>query len=139
MTDAIAELEAMGRAARAASRRLAYLATDIKNSALHNIAADLLSRKDEILAANKVDYQKAEVSGMSAALLDRLMLDAGRLEAIAGDVRAVADLPDPVGEIFDMRTMPSGLQMGRKRVPLGVIAAIYESRPTSPWTYPSSA
>jgi glutamate-5-semialdehyde dehydrogenase len=129
MKSAIAELEAKGRAARAASRRLAYLATDIKNQALHNIADDLLARKDEILAANQIDYKEGEASGMSAALLDRLMLDPSRLEAIAQDVRAVAALPDPVGDIFDMRTLPNGLQVGKKRVPLGVIGAIYESRP----------
>jgi len=129
MTSPIEELEAKGRAARAAARRLAYLSTDIKNQALHNIADDLLARKDEVLAANQIDYKEGEASGMNAAMLDRLMLDPGRLEAIAGDVRAVAALPDPVGEIFDMRTLPNGLQVGKKRVPLGVIGAIYESRP----------
>jgi len=129
MKSAVEELEAKGRAARAASHRLAYLSTDIKNKALHNIADDLLARKDEVLSANQTDYKDGEVSGMSAAMLDRLMLDSSRLEAIAQDVRAVATLPDPVGEIFDMRTMPNGLQIGKKRVPLGVIGAIYESRP----------
>jgi glutamate-5-semialdehyde dehydrogenase len=129
MTSAVEALEAKGRAARAAAHRLAYLATDIKNQALHNIADDLLARKDEILAANRIDYKEGEASGMSDALLDRLMLDSGRLEAIARDVRTVAALPDPVGEIFDMRTLPNGLQVSRKRVPIGVIGAIYESRP----------
>jgi glutamate-5-semialdehyde dehydrogenase len=129
MKSAIEELEAKGRAAKAASRRLAYLPTGIKNQALHNIADDLLARKDEILAANKIDYQDGEASGMNAAMLDRLMLDSGRLEAIAQDVRAVATLADPVGDIFDMRTLPNGLQVGKKRVPLGVIGTIYESRP----------
>jgi glutamate-5-semialdehyde dehydrogenase len=129
MTSAIEELKAKGRAAREASRRLAYLSTDIKNKALLNIADDLLARKDDILAANRIDYQEGESSGMSAAMLDRLMLDTSRLTAIAGDVRTVAALPDPVGDIFDMRTMPNGLQIGKKRVPLGVIGAIYESRP----------
>jgi glutamate-5-semialdehyde dehydrogenase len=129
MKSAVEELEAKGRAAKAASRRLAYLSTDIKNQALHNIADDLLSRKDEILAANQIDYQQGEASGMNAAMLDRLMLDSSRLEAIAQDARTVAALPDPVGEIFDMRTLSNGLQVSRKRVPLGVIGAIYESRP----------
>jgi glutamate-5-semialdehyde dehydrogenase len=129
MTSAIEELEEKGKAARAASRRLAYLSTDIKNQALRNIAGDLLARKDEILAANKKDYQSGESSGMSAALLDRLMLDESRLETIAQDTRAVAALPDPVGETFDMRTLPNGLQVGKRCVPLGVIGAIYESRP----------
>jgi len=129
MPTAIEELEAKGRAARAASHRLAYLATDIKNQALLNIADDITARKDEILAANQTDYKEGEASGMNAAMLDRLMLDSSRLEAIARDVRAVAALPDPVGEVFDMRTLPNGLQAGKRRVPLGVIGAIYESRP----------
>jgi glutamate-5-semialdehyde dehydrogenase len=126
---AIGELEAKAKAAKAASRRLAYLAAEVKNRALHNVSNDLSARKDEILAANKIDYHEAHTSGMNAAMLDRLMLDPGRLEAIAQDVLAVAALPDPVGEVFDMRTLPNGLQLSRKRVPLGVIGAIYESRP----------
>ena len=129
MKSAIEELEAKGRAAKAASRRMAYLSTEVKNKALHNIADDLLAKQDEILAANKIDYHEAHNSGMSAAMLDRLMLSPERLESIAQDVLAVAALPDPVGEVFDMRTLPNGLQIGRKRVPLGVIGAIYESRP----------
>jgi len=129
MTTGVEELEAKARAAKVASHRLAYLSTDVKNKALHNISHDLLAKTDEILAANQVDYKEAEASGMSAAMLDRLMLDSSRLEAIAQDVLTVAALPDPVGEVFDMRTLPNGLQVGRKRVPLGVIGAIYESRP----------
>lgn len=129
MESAIAELEAKGRAAKAASRHLAYLSTDIKNKALQNISHTLLTEKDKILAANQRDYKEAEASGMSAAMLDRLMLNSSRLEAIAQDVLAVAALPDPVGEIFDMHTQPNGLQIGKKRVPLGIIGAIYESRP----------
>ncbi|HEX74081.1 MAG TPA: glutamate-5-semialdehyde dehydrogenase [Dehalococcoidia bacterium] len=129
MKSAIEELEAKARAAKAASRRMAYLSAEVKNKALHNIADDLLVKKDEILAANKLDYQEAQASGMSAAMLDRLLLDSSRIEAIAQDVMAVAALPDPVGEVFDMRTMPNGLQIGKKRVPLGVMGAIYESRP----------
>ena len=129
MKSAIAELDAKGRAAKEASKRLAYLATGIKNRALHNISRDLLARKSEILAANKEDYKEAEASGMNAAMLDRLVLNDSRIEAIAGDVLNVAALPDPVGEVFDMRTQPNGLLIGKKRVPLGVIGAIYESRP----------
>jgi len=129
MTSSIEELETKGKAAKAASRRMAYLSTEVKNKALHNVADDLLAKKDKILAANKTDYHEALNSGMSEAMLDRLMLSQERLEAIAQDVLAVAALPDPVGEVFDMRTLPNGLQIGRKRVPLGVIGAIYESRP----------
>jgi len=129
MKSAIEELEEKGRAAKAASRRMAYLSAEVKNQALHNVADDLLAKKDEILAANKIDYHEAHTSGMSMAMLDRLLLSSSRLESIAQDVLAVAALPDPVGEVFDMRTLPNGLLIGRKRVPLGVIGAIYESRP----------
>ncbi|MEE9399482.1 MAG: glutamate-5-semialdehyde dehydrogenase [Dehalococcoidales bacterium] len=129
MKSAIEKLEVKGRAAKAASHRMAYLPSDIKNNTLHNISGDLLARKDEILSSNQIDYKEGEASGMSTAMLDRLMLNASRLESIAHDVLAVAALPDPIGEIFDMRTMPNGLQIGKKRVPLGVIGAIYESRP----------
>jgi glutamate-5-semialdehyde dehydrogenase len=129
MKSAIEELEAKGKAVKAASRHMAYLSTEVKNKTLHNIADDLLAKKDEILAANEIDYHEAHNSGMSVAMLDRLMLSPERLEAIAQDVLAVTALPDPIGEVFDMRTLPNGLQIGRKRVPLGVIGAIYESRP----------
>ena len=129
MPTAIEQLQAKGNAAKAAAHRLAYLATDIKNKALLNIAGDLLAKTDGILAANKKDYDAAKTSGMGAALLDRLMLDKSRLEAVAQDTRAVAALPDPVGETFEMRTLPNGLQVSKRRVPLGVIGAIYESRP----------
>ena len=129
MKSAVEELKEKGRAAKAASRRMAYLSTEVKNQALHNIADGLLAKKAEILSANQIDYREAEASGMNAAMLDRLMLSSARLESMAQDVLAVAALPDPVGEVFDMRTLPNGLLIGRKRVPLGVIGAIYESRP----------
>jgi len=129
MATVIKELEAKGKAAKAAARRLAYLSTEIKNNALANIAEGLSAARDKILEANRTDYKEAEASGMNAAMLDRLLLTPDRLEAMAQDVLAVAALPDPVGEVFDMRTLPNGLMTGRKRVPLGVIGAIYESRP----------
>jgi glutamate-5-semialdehyde dehydrogenase len=129
MTSAVEQLQNKGKAAKAAAHRLAFVSTDTKNKALLNIADDLLAGKDAILAANKKDYDAAKASGMGAALLDRLMLDESRLEAIAADTRAVAALPDPVGETYEMRTLPNGLKIGKKRVPLGVIGAIYESRP----------
>jgi glutamate-5-semialdehyde dehydrogenase len=116
ISSSVTTLKAKGRAAKEASRKLAYVSTDIKNKALLNIAADLLKKKDEILAANKMDFKEGEASGLGAAMLDRLMLDEKRLEGIAADTRAVAALPDPVGEVFDMRTMPNGLH-GKKRVP----------------------
>ncbi len=129
MKSAVEELEAKGRAAKAASKRMAYLPTEVKNKALHHISRDLLARKSEILAANQIDYKAAEASGMGTAMLDRLMLNASRLEGIAQDVLTVAALLDPVGEVFDMRTLPNSLLVGKKRVPIGVIGAIYESRP----------
>ena len=129
MQSAVTELEEKGKAAKAASRRLAFLDTEVKNKALLSIADALVARQEETLEANKLDYEESEASGMSAAMLDRLMLSPSRLEAIAGDVRTAATLPDPVGEVLEERTLPNGLQLSKKRVPLGVIGAIYESRP----------
>ncbi len=123
------EAEAKAGAARAASKRLAYLSTAIKNKALLAIADALVAREKDILAANSKDYAEGEKAGMSAAMLDRLLLNTERIKGMAADVRTVAALPDPVGEVFEMRTLPNGLQVGKKRVPLGVICAIYESRP----------
>jgi len=129
MNSAINELKAKAKAAKRAAQKLAYLSTEVKNKALKGIADALLAQQDKILAANRIDCQEAEASGMNAAMLDRLVLNPSRLEGIASDVITVAALPDPTGEIFDMRTLPNGLIIGRKRVPLGVIGAIYESRP----------
>ena len=129
MDTAIKELKEKGQAAKEASRRLGQLSAEVKNRALASISAGLISSKDEILSANEIDYREAEVSGMDSAMLDRLKLTSDRLESIAQDVLSVAALPDPVGEVFDMRTLPNGLLIGRKRVPFGVIGAIYESRP----------
>jgi len=129
MKSAIKELEEKGKAAKAASRKLAFLSTEVKNKALLNIAEALIDKQDEILTANKIDYKEAKASGMSESMLDRLMLSPSRLEGIAQDTKTVAALPDPVGEMLEMRTLPNGLQIGKKRVPLGVIGAIYESRP----------
>jgi glutamate-5-semialdehyde dehydrogenase len=129
MKSAIRELEEMGRAAKAASKKLAFLPTEAKNKALLFIADALIDKLNEILIANKIDYEKAKAAEMSAAMLDRLMLSPSRLEGMAEDVKTVAALPDPVGEEFEMRTLPNGLQISKRRVPLGVIGAIYESRP----------
>ncbi|HEX79217.1 MAG TPA: glutamate-5-semialdehyde dehydrogenase [Dehalococcoidia bacterium] len=123
------ELEQKAKAAKAVSKRMSYLSTEIKNKALCNIADDLSAKKDDILAANKLDYEAAKNSGMSDAMLDRLLLTSERLQAMAQDVFTVAALPDPVGEVLEMRTLPNGLMIGKKKVPLGVIGAIYESRP----------
>ncbi len=127
--DPVAALKAKGQAAKAASHKLAYVSAEVKNRALANISRDLQARQEAILIANRKDLDEARRTGMGTAMLDRLLLNTSRLEGMASDVLAVAALPDPVGEVFDMRTMPNGLLIGGKRVPLGVIGAIYESRP----------
>jgi len=129
MKTAIDELEKKAKAAKEAARKLAHLPTEVKNKALIDIAESLISRQDEILEANRLDCEEAKASGMDDAMLDRLMLNSSRLQAMAQDVRTVASLPDPVGEAFDTRVLPNGLRIERRRVPLGVIGAIYESRP----------
>jgi glutamate-5-semialdehyde dehydrogenase len=123
------ELRAKCLEAKEASRRMVYLSTEIKNCALCQIADDLIKEAGSIIKANKADYKEAEASGMNKAMLDRLLLTQERIEAMAQDVLTIVSLPDPVGEMFDMRTMANGLIIGRKRVPLGVIGAVYESRP----------
>jgi len=129
MDAATEALNAKGKAAKAAAHKLAYVSAEVKNRALANISADLIAKKDAILAANQMDMSAAKASGMGEAMLDRLLINASRLEGMSKDVMTVAALPDPVGEVFDMKTLPNGLLIGRKRVPLGVIGAIYESRP----------
>ncbi len=124
-----AELENKAKAVKAASKRMANIATPVKNQALKNIAADLISKCDDILSANKIDYSEAEASGMNKAMLDRLLLTEDRLQGMAKDVLTVAALPDPIGEVMEMRTLDNGMMICKKRVPLGVIGAIYESRP----------
>ena len=125
----INELVEKARQAKAASKKLAFTPTKIKNNALAAISQALLDREDMILHDNQKDYKEAEASGMSEAMLDRLMLNSGRLKGISDDVKTVAALPDPVGEVIEERTLPNGLLLSKRRVPLGVIGAIYESRP----------
>ena len=129
MTTTASDLHAQGAAAKEASRKLARLSSAVKNQALHNVARDLLAREADVLAANARDIDAGRRAGLSEAVLDRLLLTRDRLEGIAADAQQVSLLPDPIGEVFEMRTLPNGLQVGRKRVPLGVIAAVYESRP----------
>jgi glutamate-5-semialdehyde dehydrogenase len=125
----INELQEKARQAKTASKKLSFTPTRVKDEALLAIAQALLDKEDIILHNNEKDYKEAGASGMSAAMLDRLMLDSQRLKGISEDVKTVAALPDPVGEIIDQRTLPNGLLLSKKRVPLGVIGAIYESRP----------
>ena len=117
------------RAARAAARELARATTAAKNLALETTAAQLLERRVEIMRANEEDLRAARTNALPDALLDRLELTAARLENMADGLRQVVALPDPVGEILELRRRPSGIQVGRMRVPLGVVGVIYEARP----------
>lgn len=112
-----------------ASRVMMNVSTEQKNKALEKIADHLWSERKEILAANAQDGSAARSAGISSALLDRLLLDEKRLSAIVEDLRNVAKLPDPVGEIFEAQEMPNGLSVYKQRVPLGVLGVIYEARP----------
>ncbi|MFA7439704.1 MAG: glutamate-5-semialdehyde dehydrogenase [Sphingomonadaceae bacterium] len=119
----------MGARARAAARVLATTPTEKKAAALRAAASAIRARTDAILAANAQDMAAGRANGLSAALLDRLLLDDGRIAAIAAGVDAVAGLPDPVGEVMAEWDRPNGLHIARVRVPLGVVGIIYESRP----------
>jgi glutamate-5-semialdehyde dehydrogenase len=119
----------LGRRARAASRRLATASTEEKNEGLLTAADLLVERAPEVLAANRADLDAAERDGMEAGPLDRLRLTEPRLEGMATGLRKVAALPDPVGEVLDGWRRPNGLEIRRVRVPLGVVAIIYENRP----------
>ncbi|MDE3094441.1 MAG: glutamate-5-semialdehyde dehydrogenase [Chloroflexota bacterium] len=129
MTTTASEIEQKAREAKAAARRLATLSTEVKNAALNALADALGARAAEVLAANAADLERGRADGLSASVLDRLTLTEARLRGIADDVRNVARLPDPVGEMLEMRTLPNGLLVGKMRVPFGVIGAIYENRP----------
>ncbi len=115
--------------ARSASRTLAALDTHVKNAALTAIADALIARTPEILAANALDLEAGRENGLSSALMDRLGLDEARIAAMADGVRAIVALPDPVGEVIDGVRLPNGLDKLQVRVPLGVIAVVYEARP----------
>ncbi len=119
----------MGRKARAASRELVKLSTDQKNTILCAMADGVVARQEAILEANAKDLAQAESNGLSKAMIDRLMLNPKRLEAIAEALREVAALPDPVGEQLAEWTRPNGLHIQKVRVPIGVIGIIFESRP----------
>jgi glutamate-5-semialdehyde dehydrogenase len=137
VTDAAATAVATSRpsvadvclAAREASRALAALPTGVKDAALRAIADALEARAPEILEANARDMQAGREAGLDAALLDRLALDAGRIASMAAGVRQIAALPDPVGEVIDGHRLPNGLDVRKIRVPLGVVAVVYEARP----------
>ena len=128
-TDIAAAMDAMGRAARAAAATLAETPTGAKNAALRAAAAALIADRAVILAANARDMDAARTQGSAKAMLDRLMLDEGRVRGIAKGMEDVAAMPDPVGAVIADWTRPNGLRIQRVRVPIGVIGVIFESRP----------
>ena len=119
----------MGQAARAASKSLAFASTAQKNAALYRVATGITDCQDEILDANSIDVEAAMSAGINEHIQDRLVLNSKRLSDISDAVQVIANLPDPVGEVIDRSTAPNGLEIERRRVPLGVIGVIYESRP----------
>ena len=119
----------LGKQARRASRQARALSTEQKNKALHSIAEIIQARRDVLVAANAEDVQAGRERGLSDAMLDRLILTPERIDGMLEGLRQVADLADPVGEITDLSYRPSGIQVGKMRVPLGVVGIIYESRP----------
>jgi len=119
----------LGQQARLASRKLAVASTGEKNTALLAMADAIVASKAALLKANAIDMQDGKAKGLDEALLDRLELNEARITAMAEGLGQIAALPDPVGEITDMNYRPSGIQVGKMRVPLGVVGIIYESRP----------
>ncbi len=119
----------MGRQARAAAYKLAQLSSDEKNAILREMAAAIRQRVPELLAANAKDLEAGRAKGLSNAMLDRLMLDEKRIEAMAAGIDQVATLPDPVGQVLDSWTRPNDIRIEQVRVPIGTIGIIYESRP----------
>ncbi len=117
------------RKAKQASRKLASLSTADKNKAIENIAVGIEKNREKIQEVNKKDIRAGRKQGLSDALLDRLALTPERIDSMIAGVRQIKQLPDPVGEVIDMKRRPNGLKIGRQRVPLGVIGIIYESRP----------
>jgi glutamate-5-semialdehyde dehydrogenase len=129
ITDIAIYMNDLGQRARIAARELARANTGQKNAALFAIAAELERQRETIIHANQIDLAAGATKGLDAALLDRLELTPARIDAMITGVREIAALPDPIGAITDLNNRPSGIQVGRMRVPLGVIGIIYESRP----------
>jgi glutamate-5-semialdehyde dehydrogenase len=127
--DVTAQVLAVARRAKEASRALAVATRGAKDAALHALADALVAQADAIVAANAEDLDRGRADGISDGLLDRLALTPARIEAIAGALREVAALPDPVGEVVRGSTLPNGLRMRQVRVPMGVVGMIYEARP----------
>jgi glutamate-5-semialdehyde dehydrogenase len=127
--DVLAYMQQLGRQAREASRATARASTAAKDKALLAMAAAIRAGSAGLLAANAADVAEARANGLDAAMIDRLTLTAKGVETMALGVEQVATLPDPIGEITDLKRRPSGIQVGRMRVPLGVVGIIYEARP----------
>ena len=127
--DIKAYMQQLGQAARAASRETAKADTHAKNLALTTIAQAIRREKAALLKANQADVEAARQNGMDSALLDRLILSGKSVSAMAEGLEQIAALPDPIGEISDLKYRPTGIQVGKMRVPLGVIGIIYEARP----------
>ena len=127
--DVAAQVEAKARAAKAAARALALAPTRAKNEALQQMARGLEEKAAAVLDANRSDLDRARTAGLTRAFVDRLTLTEGRIEEMAAGLRQIAALPDPVGETVEVWRRPSGIEIARVRVPLGVIGFIYESRP----------
>ena len=123
------DLNTLGKKAKSASRILAVTGTAVKNAALLAAADALLAHMDEILAANSRDLEAGKAAGLRESLLDRLALSPDRIAGMAGGIRKVAALPDPVGQLVEGHTLPNGIQLSKVRVPMGVIGIIYEARP----------
>ena len=123
------DLLQIGKAAKAASRKLAALTTAQKNAALLAIADEIEANAREILAQNALDIADGAAKGLSEAMLDRLLLNEKRIAGLAADTRKIVELRDPVGAEFDSRVLPNGLRLSKRRIPIGVVGVIYEARP----------
>ena len=128
-TDLTEYMAVLGEQARAAAAELRLATSEQKKQALHYMATAIREAKEDILAANAIDMGKAEIKGISGSFLDRLKLDAGRIDGIAVGLEDIAALPEPVGSVDEIWTQPNGLKFSKVRVPIGVIGMIYESRP----------
>jgi glutamate-5-semialdehyde dehydrogenase len=128
-TDIKRYMREVGQRARVAARAISRAETAAKDSALVAMAAEIERQTDALIAANQKDLEAGKAQGLDSAMLDRLELNSQRIKSMAEGLRQIALLPDPVGEITDLNYRPSGIQVGRMRVPLGVIGIIYESRP----------
>lgn len=125
----MSEVLKLAESARIAAGKLAITSASERDQALHAMADALGAKEDEILAANAADMEAARQGGTAAGLLDRLELTPTRLAAIADALRALAMLPDPIGEVVEGHTLPNGIELRQVRVPLGVVGMIYEARP----------